>query len=319
MSLAEREQVAESLRRFDLKLTDNEQKAIRELDEKLGNLPAPERNHYLAVMRRYHNWLQSLPEMVRNDLLAKSPDERMRQVQSLLARYPVPDEITPYWIQMADVGGATPFEMADVFKIWQTLSPTERTAIEKRPSAARHKAILEHAQEAKIPPTARASGFRLEEWIPKVESKLAELRDSDPEWPALNKAEARTDPLAKRKQEVRERLRPLVLRRIAINLYFQEQTPPQPVSAERLTQFFNAMPPWIRTAFDTYPPDEARRRLTQAYRLVFPFPEEYKPAISQPAQPSAPGRRAATPSTPAPTPRKGAPPPPHPASPSSPF
>ena len=60
------------------------------------------------------------------------------------------------------------------------------------------------------------------------------------------------------------------MRRLAINLYFLEQPPPGQVDPQRLAQFFAAMPPWVRTSFDSYTADEARRRLTLVYRLLFP-------------------------------------------------
>ena len=67
------------------------------------------------------------------------------------------------------------------------------------------------------------------------------------------------------------------MRRLAINLYFLEQPTPRPVDPQRLAQFFAAMPPWVRTSFDSYTADEARRRLTLVYRLLFPK-DEFKPA-----------------------------------------
>ena len=96
---------------------------------------------------------------------------------------------------------------------------------------------------------------------------------------------------------------------------YLEQPPPHPVTAERLTQFFTALPPWVRTTFDSYPPDEARRRLTLVYRLVFPYPDEFRPArapastttgtSSKPATPSGAGSRpASAPPVPSPLPGK---------------
>ena len=64
-----------------------------------------------------------------------------------------------------------------------------------------------------------------------------------------------------------------ILRRQAINLYVS-QAKVRPVDPERLARFIAALPPWIQTSFDSLSPDEARQRLTFAYRLVFPRPEE---------------------------------------------
>ena len=58
----QRNEVSETLRRFDLQVSPEQQKAIRDLDQQIQKLPVEERAHYLAVLRRYHNWLDSLPE-----------------------------------------------------------------------------------------------------------------------------------------------------------------------------------------------------------------------------------------------------------------
>ncbi len=71
MPLPERKQIEENLRRFDQVLTSEQQKAIRELDQRIAGLAPEERVHYLAVLRRYHNWLDSLPEAVKNSVLDK--------------------------------------------------------------------------------------------------------------------------------------------------------------------------------------------------------------------------------------------------------
>jgi hypothetical protein len=88
-----------------------------------------------------------------------------------------------------------------------------------------------------------------------------------------------------------------ILRRHAINLYFlakEQREPIKRVSPERLDQFIASFPPWVQSAFEPYPPDEARRRLTIVYRLVFPYPNEIKPAARVPAAPGGapPGSQA---------------------------
>ena len=112
--------------------------------------------------------------------------------------------------------------------------------------------------------------------MPKVEAKLSELQAFDPEIrTALTKAET----AFKQKNETKQKPAhgpPPLMRRLAINLYYLEQPPPKPVDPQRLAQFFAAMPPWVRTHFDAYPADEARRRLTLVYRLLYPK-DEFKP------------------------------------------
>jgi hypothetical protein len=91
-----------------------------------------------------------------------------------------------------------------------------------------------------------------------------------------------------------------ILRRQAINYYFIQHRPPA-VLPERLADFVAAFPPWLQNAFDPYPPDEARRRLTIVYRLVFPSPAEMKAAPRQPI-PQAGARSGPNPAREAPKP-----------------
>ena len=181
MTAAQRNEVAETLRRFDLQIPGEQQKSLRELDKKIGKLPADEKLHYLAVLRRYHNWLETLPETVKDSIAQKSPSERMAYIKSLTSKYPLPVEKTPYWIQFVDVSGGNPFELAAVFKIWQELTPAQRKEIEGLPPGGhRRERILELGRELKIPREIRPSDFRAEEWIPKVEAKIAELKGPMP-------------------------------------------------------------------------------------------------------------------------------------------
>jgi hypothetical protein len=240
------------------------------------------------VLRRYHNWLDTLPENVKERLLAKAPQERMAQIKALISKYPLPREKTPYWMQFTEVGDGSPFELAAVFKLWQELTPDERRALEKLPTTARRR---EELNKRGLPKRSfqelRRVDFRLEEWIPKVDAKVDELRAADPELKAaIVKAEKNLEELAREKPLAKIRNRAPILRRLAINLFLLSQDPPRPVSAERLDAFLAALPGWVQSSFDAYPADEARRRLTLAYRLVFPYPAELEP--TKPAA-SAPG------------------------------
>jgi hypothetical protein len=279
MSPEHRNQLEETLKRFDLQLPAEEQQAIRDLDQQINRLPAEERLRYLAVLRRYHNWLDSLPENVKDTLLAKPPAERLSQIRILLPKYPLPTEITPYVLQLTDLGGGFPFELAREFKIWQSLSADQQREIEKLPSTTqRRNRLLEFGKDFRIR-DFRPSDFRLEDWIPKAEAKIEELKRALPGLKAAVTAKAAilND---KRNPDVNLPAHPPILRRLAINLYFLEQPPPHSVAPDRLTQFLAALPPWIRSGFDAYPSDDARRRLTMLYRLAFPYPDEFKPGQS---------------------------------------
>ncbi len=289
---ARRSELVEALRQFDLQLTAQEQSSLRELDRRIGLLSAEDKLRYLAAMRRFHNWLETLPELDRNNLLARPPGERMAQIKALLSRYPVPRETTPPWMQFGDVAGTGPFEVAAWFKIWQELTPQQKREVESLPATAQRRAkLLELGPSLKTMREIRPADFRLEDWTPKVQEKISELEAADPEFrTTVGKA---VQAALKRRGETKEQTprAPQVLRRLAINLYFLEH-PPRPVDTERLAQFAAAMPPWIRASFDSLAPDEARRRLAIIYRLLYPK-GEFGP--DRTGTPAAPGARKDTP------------------------
>lgn len=301
MSPARKQLLREKVERFELQSSAEQQQPLRELDRRLAGLSEEERTHYFAVLRRYHNWLESLPERDRDRLQTQPPAERWPMIKTLSSKYPVPREDTPYWLKLTDLGGGSPFEVAAAFRTWQSLGPAQRRDIESQPSATqRREKLLESARSLKLPREIRPDGFRLDEWLPKVESKLGELRATDPESSdLLTRKEPRAEATARRAQELKDRVRPLLLRRLAMNLYFLEQPPPS-VKPDRLAQFLAAMPPWLRSTFDTYPADEARRRLTTIYRLVYPHPEEFTPNRQAPTQAQAAGSAASKPTIPPP-------------------
>lgn len=278
MSTRQRTEITDALQRFELKIPPEEQKSIRELDRQIHALAPEERTRYLAVLRRYHNWLDTLPDTVKDNLLASAPEQRMPRIRTLLSRYPVPRGQTPNWMQFIEFSGPSFFELATLFKIWQDLSARERSEIEKMSVSKRREKLLEHGFQKRAFREFRPDDFRLEEWIPKVQAKIAELHEADPELQtAMAKAEKKLEELAKEKPLAKRRARSPILRRLAINLYMLSQDP-HPVSAEKLDAFFAAMPSWVQSSFDPYPADEARRRLTLVYRLVFPHPAEFQTA-----------------------------------------
>ena len=314
MSAQQRAELTESLKQFELRLPPDQQNAIRDLDRQLNDLPPEDKVRYLTALRRYHNWLDSLPETVRDNLQAKPPGERMAQIKTLLSRYPLPSEVTPEWMQFADVAGIAPFELAAIIKAWQQITPKQRQEVEAITGPVQRRLkLMEYAREAQWPRELRPPDFHVEDYVSKVEARIAEVQTVDPELKAaLDKAEkaaaekaekngAGKSDTAKRKIEARVKTNRFIfsplLRRLAINVYYLEH-PPRPVDSDHLAQFFAAMPPWIRPSFNAYPPDEARRRLTIIYRLLYPDSEfgarkpetEIKGQISPPPAPTAPPR-----------------------------
>ena len=320
MTPQERTELADALRRFDFQLGPEQQRAIRSLDEKVNNLPSQEKMRYLAALRRYHNWLDSLPENIKDSVLRKPPAERMTLIRSLWKQYPLARESTPAWMQFADVTIGNPFELAATIKIWHELTPAERHQLETSKSAIdRREKLLAHGHRLKISREIRPPDFQAEKLLPKVESKIAEYSVQDPELKtAIAKAKARLETQGNNKSETSKAPRiPPQLRRLAINLYYIEQAPPQPVSPERLAAFHAALPPWTRGSFYSYPPDEARRRLTVVYRLVYPkseiqtgkstasktaAPPSKEPGLAPPLSVPAQGKTTAAPKAPPPPP-----------------
>ena len=96
-------------------------------------------------------------------------------------------------------------------------------------------------------------------------------------------------PFLKKAEETKKQAH--VKHRFVDNYYFVEH-PPAKVSPDNLLQFDRALPVWLRNGFDTLPPEEARRRLTILYRLVYPAPR---------SMPRASSRRAAEAPAAAPT------------------
>jgi hypothetical protein len=282
----QRLKLIESLRRFDLVLRPEQQKALRDLDRRIAELPPAQRIQYLATLHRYSNWLDHLPENRRDELLDKPPGERIREIRKLVAgSNPVPKVDTGRFLRIADLGVFSPFELAAVFKIWQVLTPDQRRDVERRPPGPQGVEEIFRLGKAKdLDREIKPADYDEERWLTDMESHLRERR------PALL-----LDDL-KKKADPR---RPQILRRQAINFYFLDKKQ-APVNPDRLAAFVAAFPTFIQTSFEQFPPDEARRRLTIVYRLVFPPGEEMKLA---PAPSVSPGGATAT-TTPK-TPRGG--------------
>ncbi|QEH33653.1 hypothetical protein OJF2_21570 [Aquisphaera giovannonii] len=302
ISADEYKAITAALRRFDLQLGPSEQAAIRELDSRLRKLPENESPRYLAVMRRYHDWLASLPDAVRQKVLDAPPSGRMAVVKQTVARYPVPSDETPYWLRLSEMGGGSPSELAAVVRVWGELTPEQRREVDRLPLvAAKRERIFKFGRAMKLAREIRPPDFRPEEWIPKAEARVDELRWIEGELQApITRAEAKAEAASKTKGEAKAKLRPAVLERLALNLYFLSH-PAAPVMADRLDAFFRTLPSWVQTGFDAYSADEARRKLTEIYRLVYPHPSEFRPATPARISPS-PGKTDSSSSAPRPSP-----------------
>jgi hypothetical protein len=289
MPLEQRTKLLENLRRFDLELSPDRQEAIRDLDRRLAALDASSQSQYLAVLRRYHNWLNGLPEHRREEILSKAPAERMAQVQKLAVEHAVPKVQTPQLLRIAELGEYSPFELASIYKICQRAEPAALAKVEKVAQGPRRREALFRLGEVKgIPRETVPPQFDEEHWVSMVERQWK----NRPAFLLEELLKKRADEVIRKKQELR---RKEILHRQAINLYY-DNTNARPVDPERLAQFARALPAWVRATLDHYPPDEARRRVSNAYRLVFPYPDEIKPGSHQ--QAAAPGPARGGPATP---------------------
>ncbi len=301
-----RGQLLESLRRFDRELRPDAQRAARAIDDRLNAMASEERDAHLAVLRRHHNWLASLPEPVRDDLLSRPTSERLERMRSLFPKYPPPTETARSPLGFIQTGGTGVFEVAALCKTWVSISPRDRARIDGLPVGDRREELRKIGREREIPRELVPDDFSLESWIEKAEARIKELREgaANPnDW--IGKLEGRINTAAERLADGNPRVPPF-LYRLAVNLYLQEHEPTHPVDPIRLARFLEAMPSWIQSTFYPFPGDEAKKRLTLVYRLVFPHPEEFQsPAGGRST--TTPPPTAAAPGPPAePTPPKAA-------------
>jgi hypothetical protein len=170
--------------------------------------------------------------------------------------------------------------LAAIYKIWQVLAPNQRQAIEKKAGTPQRLQDLFRLGKTKgIDREIKPPDFDEDQWLAETEKHLREKRPTL----ILEELRKKADP----------RL-PLIMRRMAINYSYLDKKQ-QPVNSDHLATFVATFPPFIQSSFEQYPPDEARRRLTIVYRLVFPPGQEIKLIPAPSAPPGAAG--------PAPTPK----------------
>lgn len=304
-SPTERDRLRESLRRFDMMLNADEQRAARSIDERLNRLPEDERDEYLMVLRRYHNWLKSLPERDRDSLSTMPRDARLKRIQELTVKHPPPGGGSNASLDFIQIGGTGAFEVAALCKVWLSLTPSERARIDGLTAGVRKDELIKKRKELKIPRELRPTDFDEDRWIDETETRFRELRGLNvgpKDW--LSKIESKLEQAESNTPEIAARPRPY-LHRFAVNLYVQEHKLEHPVDPTRLTQFFDAVPPWIRSTFVPFSGDDVRRRLSTLYRILYPYPEEFRalgpPQPTQPPKVPMPGAQPkATPSSPPP-------------------
>ena len=296
-SAAERQELRETLRRFDLRLGNEDQRAVRALDARLNALPPEERDELLGVMRRYHNWLQLLPEKSRDELASLPPSERLPKVQEFAKRYPPSEWDSRSSLDFIQIGGTGPFEFASLCKVWLGLSAAARRQVDALPVGDRKAELVRRGREMKVPRELKPEGFDEAHWAAEAETRIKDMRGpaaGPKDWVA--RIEAKFEQAGSKDADAAPRARPF-LRRLASNLYVQEYVEEHPVDPAKLLQLFESLPPWMRSTFGSFPSDEVRRRLTVLYRSLFPYPEEFRPLPAAPKPTPAPAARPGVPAT----------------------
>lgn len=275
----ERQRLVENLKKFDLVYSPDQQRALRELDRRINELEPARQAQYLSALRRYRNWLESLPDTKQDALKQKTPGERMEMITRLVRDHPVAHAKTARFLQFIDVGDYSPFELAAIYQVWQTMSASERQQVAKLQPGPRRKAFLQKGEARQVAAALKRQAFDEVKWIGELEDYAERGKAGFLLQELKNKEDARPGE---------------ILRRQAINLHFLERARPSPVDPARLADFLGAFPPWLQTCFDHHSPDEARRRLTVVYRLVFPPGHEFKESPKR-ASPAASGGAAKVP------------------------
>ncbi|MGE3819146.1 MAG: DUF3106 domain-containing protein [Isosphaeraceae bacterium] len=281
LSRERRQSLAAKLQEFET-LDPAERARVRALDQKLAELPETQRADYLAVLRRYHVWLSGLSEAERAEIndapptLRASVVSRIKTEQS--SRVPSP----PLFLLAADFGGFSPFDLANRMKVWLALDAAQKAEINRLEEPARSRRLQELGRSLGVSAVGRISQAQEDQAFDRARRSAI--------FPLLNRPEELVK-VGRLKQ------------RLAESAYFSEN-PPAKVSPENLLRFAEAMPIWMRSLIDPMPPDDARKRLTVLYRLVFPAPAELPSAAPARAKPSGP---------------PGIPAPPKPTGPAAPF
>lgn len=279
-----RARLVENIKKFDLVFSGSQQASLRDLDRRINELPGESRAHYLEVLTRYHNWLNQLPEAKQEELSALPAADRMALVKKLFADYPLSRPLTSRFVRRVDLGEYSAQELASLFMIWRGLTPEKRRDIERLPAIPRC-----HAEMKKV---AVAKGILNDVALPNFDEFKAHknfedfVRANNRPMLLLNELRKKKEAIQEKKEGIQADLARDILRRQAMNFYFSEH-PPKAVAPERLSAFLAEFPPWLKSVFDAHPPEDAQRRLSVVYRLVFPHPSEIVP--SQKPAAAAPG------------------------------
>lgn len=270
MPLERRAHLHSQLKAFDL-LTNVEKESVRSLDRKLAAEPEEDRGNYYEVLRRYHLWVESLPESKREELNATPPNKRLALVSKIRTEQSATGRRESTYFQLAEIRNISPYNVAELVKIWLELTPAEQAAVSKVADNERRPKLLQLGREKKIASVTKPNHAAMELTFDHAIKRFPELKKQSDEL-------------------VKVQFKEGFKHRVADHYAFLEN-PPAKVKPEQLLLFDRAIPSWVRSGLEPLPPDEARRRLTILYRIIFPAGTEMKP--------KAPARAAVTNDVPA--------------------
>ncbi len=159
LPLDAQQRLVENLQKFDLLYSPEQQRTLRDLDRRINELDSTQQVLYLATARRYHNWLDSLPEKKQDELKEKPPGERMDLIKKLLKDHPVPRASTARFLQFVDVGDYSPFELATIYQVWQSMPAAEKQQVERMQPGPRRKRFFGKEDAKKIAAEFETAGL----------------------------------------------------------------------------------------------------------------------------------------------------------------
>jgi hypothetical protein len=256
------------LEEFD-SLPPAERQRIRALDQKLNAMGESERANYLAVLHRYHVWLNELSEAERAEINEASAENRIAVISRIKAERATKTPTPPLLLLAADFGGFSAFDLANRVKVYLALDTAMKSEVNRLQEPARSRRLQELGRQLKVAAVPRIT-------LAQEEQAFEGVRRST------------SFPMLKRPEELVKMGR--LKQRLAEAAYFEEN-PPEKVQPENLVRFAESLPVWTRTLIDPMPPDEARRQLRVLYRLIYPAPSEMPgpspaPGSSKPQSPA---------------------------------
>jgi hypothetical protein len=289
----------ENLARFD-RLSPVEQAKIRKLNNEIATKNADDQRRYRSMMRRYELWVNSLTTEQQEELQGIEDPEarfnmalkyRKQEQKSGSASQRIFGIRTGYFNLMG------PFEAAQALRIWQTLTPAERYALENRDGQVHYGSELREYNKKN--PRVKAHPFPIAD-----ERHYDAILDGNAEFKKqMGSYSRRMDIPSKKDDNGKAKAEPSGTRfelRFAEFLYFEDPThKPKPVSQANLEKFSNFCPNWFHAMIDPLSAEDSRNYLTIVYRLIFPEGTE----ITADWKPSK-EKTAVAPGTPRPTPKR---------------